>query len=46
MPDLSVGEWLAMLPAVALMFVLGFYPQMIIGAVNSTVVQMVSQVRF
>jgi len=41
--DLSMGERLALAPAVALMFVLGFYPQLIVGAVNSTVVKMVSQ---
>jgi NADH-quinone oxidoreductase subunit M len=43
MPDLSLGERLALFPAMALMFVLGLYPQIILGTVNSTVVQMVSQ---
>lgn len=46
MPDLSTGERLALLPAIGLMFVLGFYPQLIVGAMNSTVVQLLSQVRF
>lgn len=46
MPDLSTGERMVLLPAMALMFVLGFYPQLIVGAVNSTVVQLVSQLRF
>jgi NADH-quinone oxidoreductase subunit M len=46
MPDLSTGERLALFPALALMFVLGFYPQLIVGMVNSTVVQLVSQLRF
>ncbi|HTV04399.1 MAG TPA: NADH-quinone oxidoreductase subunit M [Acidobacteriaceae bacterium] len=41
--DLSTGERLALAPAVALMFVLGFYPQLIVGVVNSTVIQLVSQ---
>jgi NADH-quinone oxidoreductase subunit M len=46
LPDLSTGERLMLAPVLALMFVLGFYPQMIVGVVNSTVVQLVSQVRF
>jgi NADH-quinone oxidoreductase subunit M len=46
MPDLSAGERLALFPAMALMFVLGFYPQLIIGTVNSTVLQLLSQLRF
>ncbi len=46
LPDLSTGERMALFPALALMFVLGFYPQMILGVVNSTVVQLVSQLRF
>jgi NADH-quinone oxidoreductase subunit M len=46
MPDLTTSERLALLPAIALMFVLGFYPQLIVGMMNSTVVQLVSQVRF
>jgi len=29
-----------------LMFVLGFYPQLVVGHVNSTVMQMVSNLRF
>ncbi|MGC2163839.1 MAG: NADH-quinone oxidoreductase subunit M [Silvibacterium sp.] len=45
-PDLSTGERLVLFPALALMFVLGFYPQIIVGTVNSTVVQLVSQLRF
>jgi NADH-quinone oxidoreductase subunit M len=46
MPDLSTGERLALFPAIALMFVLGFYPQLIVGTVNSTVIQLLSQLRF
>ncbi|MGB0125549.1 MAG: NADH-quinone oxidoreductase subunit M [Silvibacterium sp.] len=46
LPDLSTGERMALFPALALMFVLGFYPQMIVCVVNSTVVQLVSQLRF
>ncbi|MGH9585877.1 MAG: complex I subunit 4 family protein, partial [Acidobacteriaceae bacterium] len=36
MPDLTTGERLVLLPAIGLMFVLGFYPQLIVGAMNST----------
>jgi NADH-quinone oxidoreductase subunit M len=46
MPDLTVGERVALLPAIALMFVLGIYPQLVLGVVNSTVVEMVRQLRF
>jgi NADH-quinone oxidoreductase subunit M len=46
LPDLSTGERLVLFPPLALMFVLGFYPQIILGVVNSTVVQLVSQLRF
>jgi NADH-quinone oxidoreductase subunit M len=45
LPDLTSGERLALFPAIALMFVLGFYPQIIVGTVNSTVVQLVSQLK-
>jgi NADH-quinone oxidoreductase subunit M len=45
-PDLSNGERLALAPAIALMFVLGLYPQLILGAVNSTVVQLVQHLKF
>ena len=34
------------LPAIALMFVLGIYPQLVLGVINSTVVQMVEQLTF
>jgi len=46
MPELTTGERLALFPPLALMFVLGFYPQLIVGMVNSTAMQMLSQVRF
>jgi NADH-quinone oxidoreductase subunit M len=41
MPDLTLTERLALLPAIALMFVLGLYPQLITGMVHSTVTQWV-----
>ena len=43
--DLTVSERLIVLPAIALMFVLGIYPQLALGAVNATVVQLVAQLR-
>jgi NADH-quinone oxidoreductase subunit M len=46
MPDLSAGERLALAPVIALMLVLGFYPQLIVSAVNSTVMQLVAGMRF
>jgi NADH-quinone oxidoreductase subunit M len=46
MPDLSVGERLALLPPIALMFVLGIYPQLVLGVINSTAMRMVQQLRF
>jgi len=45
-PDLTFTERLAVLPALALMLVLGIYPQALLGVVNSTVVQMVQYLRF
>ncbi len=46
LPDLTLREQAAVLPAVALMFVLGVYPQAVLGVINSTVVQMVEQLKF
>jgi NADH-quinone oxidoreductase subunit M len=46
MPDLSAGERLVLVPVLGLMFALGFYPQLILGTINSTVMQLVSQLRF
>jgi NADH-quinone oxidoreductase subunit M len=45
-PDLSTGERIALVPAIGLMFVLGLYPQLVLGVVNSTVIQMVQQLKF
>jgi NADH-quinone oxidoreductase subunit M len=44
--DLTLSERAIVLPAIALMFVLGIYPQLALGAVNATVVQLVAQLRF
>jgi NADH-quinone oxidoreductase subunit M len=46
LPDLTSTERALFLPAIALMFVLGIYPQAIIGVVNGTVMQMVQYLRF
>jgi NADH-quinone oxidoreductase subunit M len=46
MADLTMGERLALLPAIALMFVLGLYPQLVLGVINSTTMEMVQQLRF
>ena len=45
-PDLTSNERLALAPAIALMFVLGLYPQLILGAVNATVISYVQHLAF
>jgi NADH-quinone oxidoreductase subunit M len=46
MPDLTTAERLLVLPSIALMFVLGVWPQFILGAVDATVVKLVQQLTF
>ena len=46
MPDLTMGERLALVPAIAMMFVLGLYPQLVLGVINSTAMKMVQQLRY
>jgi NADH-quinone oxidoreductase subunit M len=46
MPDLTLKERIVLLPAIALMFVLGIYPQLVLGVINSTVVRMVRERTF
>ncbi len=46
MRDLTMTERLALLPAIALMFVLGLYPQLITGMIHTTVAQWIAGVRF
>jgi NADH-quinone oxidoreductase subunit M len=46
MPDLTLKERLILLPAITLMFVLGIYPQLVLGVINSTVVLMVKELTF
>jgi NADH-quinone oxidoreductase subunit M len=46
MPDLTSGERLTLFPAIALMFVLGLYTQLILGVVNNTAISIVQHLRF
>lgn len=46
LPDLNLEERVLIVPAIVLMFVLGIYPQALLGVVNSTVMQMVRHLRF
>jgi NADH-quinone oxidoreductase subunit M len=46
MADLTTGERVALAFPIALMFVLGLYPQLVLGVMNSTTMQMVQQLRF
>lgn len=46
LPDLTRGELLLVLPGTALMFVLGLYPQLVLGVIDATVVKMVEQLKF
>ncbi len=46
MPDLTTGQRFALAGPIALMFVLGIYPQALLGLVSGTVAEMVSHLRF
>jgi len=46
LPDLSWTERIAVLPAIGLMFLVGIYPQVLIGQINTTVMGMVQYLRF
>jgi NADH-quinone oxidoreductase subunit M len=46
LPDLSMNERLMAVPAIGLMFILGIYPQLLVGVVNSTVTRMVQHLSF
>jgi NADH-quinone oxidoreductase subunit M len=43
--DLTTGERLALLPPIAIMFVLGIYPQLVLGVINSTAINIAQQLR-
>jgi NADH-quinone oxidoreductase subunit M len=46
LPDLTPPERLLVLPGIALMFVLGLWPQLVLGVIDTTVVKMVQQLNF
>ena len=46
LPDLTTGERLALAPAIALMFALGLWPQLVLGVIDNTVIQMMQQLKF
>jgi len=46
LPDLTLVERILVLPAIALMFVIGLYPQVVLHLTNSTVVRLVEQFKF
>ena len=46
LPDLTLTERALVVVPIALMFVLGLYPQLVLGVINSTVVRMVEQLKF
>src|SRR5882757_4076240 len=43
--DLTIGERLALLPPIAIMFTLGIYPQLVLGVINSTAIGMIQQLK-
>jgi NADH-quinone oxidoreductase subunit M len=45
-PDLHHGERLAMVPVIGLMLIIGLVPQLIVGSVNPTVVNLLAHWRF
>jgi NADH-quinone oxidoreductase subunit M len=46
MPDLTTAERFLVLPSIALMFVLGIWPQFLLGFVDATVMKLVQQLNF
>jgi NADH-quinone oxidoreductase subunit M len=45
-PEITPTELLLVLPGTVLMFVLGLYPQLVVGVIDATVVKMVQQLNF
>jgi NADH-quinone oxidoreductase subunit M len=43
LPDLTLTERVFVLPSIALMFLLGIYPQLVLGVISSTAAQMVNR---
>ncbi len=46
MPDLALQEWLILAPAIALLVLLGVYPQWVMSIFNATAVHMVQPLHF
>ena len=46
LPDLTLTERILLLPAIALMFLLGLYPQALLGVISSTAARMAAQFQF
>jgi len=46
LPDLTTAERWLVLPSIVLMFVLGIWPQILLGAIDATVVKLVQQLNF
>jgi NADH-quinone oxidoreductase subunit M len=45
-PDLHHAEWMALAPVIALMFLIGLVPQIILDTINPTVVHLLAHWRF
>jgi NADH-quinone oxidoreductase subunit M len=45
-PELTLAELMLVLPGTLLMFVLGLYPQLVLGVVDTTVMKLVEQLKF
>jgi NADH-quinone oxidoreductase subunit M len=43
--DLSIAEKASLIPVIAMMFVIGVYPQILLGMLHTTVIQLVQQIR-
>ena len=43
--DLTIGERFALLPAIVIMFVLGIYPQLVLGLINSTAINITQHLK-
>jgi len=46
LPDLTTAERFLVLPSIILMFVLGVWPQLILGTIDATVVKLVEKITF
>jgi NADH-quinone oxidoreductase subunit M len=46
MPDLTLSERALVVVPIALMFLLGIWPQLVLGVIDATVMKMVQQLNF